>query len=456
MARNYVNSVPPEIWSEICAYLDHPDASNFRLSCRTLNHVGARFVLREITIRTDSGDFGRLCALAKDAVKSKCIQSLAYLPAVHHPVDINAQSVGPRFPFLPIPMALADGRFDAATRLECDEAQILRKGQIRIQDNAFGLLAEVLPNLTGLKSIAVNSSDWQPIGFKKGQKSLPRVRWCSRRAAHENDGETGRRAFASLLRALEGAGTKLRTLEATRLEWKAIGDLPRTRPHLGLFSNLVDLNLHFCLCPLVSHQGSDASGHPDVVRHCRSREDGLLPNFLASLCSLQHLAISFCYFISRDAAAASPVVPWLSDVIPPDHHWPRLTSLSLGNLNVTREGFLDVLSRHKDTLRKLELFAVWIDTPWPAVLPEIRAATLSLKHADVWYMLSDDRGQWFAGRRSQPADADAQPDELNLGPAVETYLVHGGTCPITDANMILPDYQHRGCMTKSRYFSGRQ
>jgi hypothetical protein len=115
-------------------------------------------------------------------------------------------------------------------------------------------------------------------------------------------------------------------------------------------------------------------------------------------------------------------------------------------MNLAPSQLLQLLADHKDTLRRLELFTVWLkgDDQWPLALAQMRE-TLSLEDAAIWHSILDNRGQWKLGSPRKEAK--------ELASAVRNYLVHGGPCPITVANRT-PDrrgYHLDHCRGRSRY-----
>ncbi|KAK4040673.1 hypothetical protein C8A01DRAFT_15473 [Parachaetomium inaequale] len=368
IARDGVSSLPPELWSRICACLDLCDVANFRLACRTFSYIGTRPVLRQVVVPVDPDSSDPFRAVANDPAKAKYIQSfqVVYTPKGHgHVLDTES----------PDRQAQEQGHAD-------DER--LGGDQDGIQNDLLicGLLSEVLPKLTALRSVIINCEDPR-MGAKGDLFQTP--------VNHRQYAEPGRRALASLLEALQGCGTKLDTLKAGILEWRgSIGEmLPRTPLQPGLFSSLTNLDLHFCVCGKDMYPG--LPGYPDSLEPSRLSQGGALPDFLGALPNLQALAISFC---SLPSGSGSTYRVWLQDIVGTGHHWPRLATLSLSGMKLTRSLFMDLLARHKDTLRRLELYSVWLNRNWSEALDEIRAM-LSLEDDTIcsgFHLISADGG----------------------------------------------------------------
>jgi hypothetical protein len=325
----------------------------------------------------------------------------------------------------------------------------IREDQHNIQHNSLDhhLLAEVLPNLVCLTSITIDNENWPRAPFRR--RSTNNALTLCRVAAnllHPHAGAPGRRVLALLLKALEASNNpNLRALKAGRLSWRCIDNLLQARPRLDdFFSHLTELNLHFCMCRLFVVAGEpEPQKTADRDAYKRWCEDGTLASFLVTLPSLESLAISFCH---KNYPLLRSWLPWIGHVVRPGHHWPRLTTLSFGGMNMKSSQLLQLLADHKDTLRRLELFTVHLDgrDQWPLALAEMRE-TLTLEDAAIWHSILDDHGQWNLGSPREEAK--------ELASAVRNYLVHGGPCPITVANRTpdRPGYHLGHCRGRSRY-----
>ncbi|KAH6857140.1 hypothetical protein B0I37DRAFT_369264 [Chaetomium sp. MPI-CAGE-AT-0009] len=413
MVHPGLSSVPPELWLRVCSFLDLPDAGNFRLVCRTFGDLGAPVVLRRLIVHATADDDHRLRALARNPAKAKYLQSLIYTP-----IPVRNSPIGHR----PSRLVSSD---PLVRQREYAKLRQLRNVHADIQSNPLicESLPDVFPNLTGLKSVIINCEGWHQSSnrYGAGGKGAPLS------LIHRQFGKPGSRVLAVLLRALEDNKAKLETLKAGRVEWRSLGDLPRTLVQLDLFSNLADLNLHFCVCAM----GCSGVGakHPDRVEYAHKTEAGTLPNFLGALPRLRALAIAFC--MAPNNAGMSEA--WLRDIVRRGQHWPLLTSLSFGGMNLTRSLLMDILARHKGTLRRLELFNVWLDSHWPSALAEIRDM-LSLEDTTIWGGLGCDRGWWNIMDHPGP-DYDGSGNVVH---AIRKYMLHGDPCHIT-AEAILAD-----------------
>jgi hypothetical protein len=432
----------------ICALLGESGASNFRLVCRAFSSIGLPFILREVTIRMNSADFEQLRLLAGDPTKSRHIQSLVYsVGVVHHEgPDVLAPWVVEQTPLVAVAVSKEWSTTEEQVLVEYNK---IREDQHNIQHNSldYDLLAGVLPNLPCLTSITIDNENWPRAPFRR--RSTNNALTLCRVAAnllHPHAGAPGRRVLALLLKALEASNnTNLRALKAGRLAWRCIDNLLQARPRLDhFFSNLTELNLHFCMCRQFVVAGESSPERDDNRdAYYRWRENSALAGFLATLPSLESLAISFCH---KNYPFTRGSIPWIGHVVRPGHHWPRLTTLSLGGMNLAPSQLLQLLADHKDTLRRLELFTVWLkgDDQWPLALAQMRE-TLSLEDAAIWHSILDNRGQWNLGSPREEAK--------ELASAVRNYLVHGGPCPITVANRT-PDrrgYHLDHCRGRSRY-----
>jgi hypothetical protein len=309
MTSDPMRRLPPELWSKVCAHLDLRDAGNLRLSCRTLDAMGARFVLRELTVYLDPDAFDRLRAVAADPLTARCIRSV----------------------------------------------------------------------------------NWA---------------WCqTAQHPHTQHGKPGRCALASLLRALETSGTGLPS--ALGLDWESLDDLAwtTTRPALTpFFTALGSPNLQFCLCNILRRDpragpiGPDHSRSIDMHRYTQLLATaGALSSFLSSIPNLTTLAISFCYGLSASTPIGNLLLPNLEHVLGQGQDWPRLQSISLGGLSLHKALLMDFLGSHKATLRRVELFSVWLDADWPGTLQDMMGI-LALEETAVWTRIYCDRGQWHLGR----------------------------------------------------------
>ncbi|KAK3290418.1 uncharacterized protein B0H64DRAFT_412300 [Chaetomium fimeti] len=412
MVHPGLTSLPLELWLTICSFLDLSDAASFRLACRTFGDIGAPAVLRLLIVHATADDDYRLRALASNPAKAKYLQSLIYTPK-----PVRKHWIGD----WPAGHVLSD---DGLVRQQAyTKHQQLRDAHADAQSNPLicDLIPDVLPNLPGLRSVIINCEGWHQSSNRYGA----RERYTPLTLIHRQFGKPASRVLAVLLEALEDNDTKLETLKAGRLDWRSIGDLPRTPVQLGLFSNLADLNLHFCVCGIHRYRHGE---RPDLVEYARQTEAGMLPTFLEALPRLRALSIAFCSMFPNGPGVSEG---WLRDVMRPGHHWPHLTSLSFGGMNLTRSLFMDILARHKDTLRRLELFSVWLDGHWPSTLAEMRKM-LTLEDATIWGGLCCDEGRWRILDHPEPVPDGRE----NVVHAIRRYMLHGDPCPITDRSML--------------------
>lgn len=379
MAHDHANlpCLPPELWAQVCSFLDFPDLASFRLSCRTFGSIGARFAFREIVFYTHPGDFDQLRALANDPAKAKCVQSLIYTPMVYYEETLW-QSFG-RYSDDVISNAW---RLNYYTRAYLDYKKA-RLEQKTILDNGldFDLFADVLPKLTALTTFAINCQLW----LRPAPGRNPKTPWDALKFIPESEiGNAGRRPLLSLVGGLGGSKTRLKVLRAGVLSWECLRDLPQTRPRLDLFTNLAEVDLRFSF----RSDGTYIAHEAEVLEYRRVCETGALSNFLAALPHLEALTVNFSSESMRPLARM-----WLTDIITTGHRWPHLTSLSLGGINATKKSLASMLMLHKDTLRQLELFTVWLDTSWICLLPQMKEL-LRLDHAEVSRTTIDDREGW--------------------------------------------------------------
>ncbi|KAK4097898.1 hypothetical protein N658DRAFT_546593 [Parathielavia hyrcaniae] len=472
--------LPPELWLKICADLDLPDAASLRLACRTLSSIGAPFVLRELTLCLHSTALALLRAVASDPIKAASIRSLVYVPGSFYPLehpDIKVSNYVPHSSGLITPATLQTlDRYKRACR---DQARILSN------DLDYELYADVLPQLTALRSFVIDCAPGRPrqqnhhhhhhqststaAATHKGSittiSNLASRPWYQpTQHPHTHHGKPGRRALASLLRALDNSGSvsSLASIKALGLSWESFDDLawaaarPR-RPRLtSFFEGLRSLSLQFCLCGVL-RRGNDTRAE-GLARYERlmgkggGGADGGLAGFLGAVPGLVSLAVGFCYGLGPSEEGGSE--DGEGNLKGKQQRWPRLGSLSLGGLNLPGGLLMEFLGGHRSTLRRLELFSVWTDGDWPEMLQEMRGM-LALEDAAVWTKIYSDAGQWHVGR--PPANGIVKGkawrgEPVNLATAVGRYLVNGGECPVTERNMIpATSSTVRGCYTCGLY-----
>lgn len=413
--------LPPEVWAGICDRLSLRDIANFRLACHFCGRIGAPYLVREIAIRMEIGDFDRFRTLANDLALSAHVQSLLYTPNVYCLIDAH------------MPPAPSDTYYQSRARSQGVEAEYKQicEDQIRIQDGGLEsvLFSETLPKLTNLRRVVIRCDGWPPVAFCKKHWERTKGGWRNpRKRPHNNGGIPGRRALATVFKALAGCDTRLLVFKAGRVHWRAIEDLSRARPQLDLFSNLSSLTLQFCICHLAA-ASRGRQRHPDQDQYCRLRENGLLPEFLAALSGLETLAIGFCAMdMDFKRAAASPLMPWLVDVVSPGHSWPCLTSLAFSGFNFTKAQLLDFLQRHSETLRRVEFQVSTLDSNWTATVSEIRAM-LPLKDALVWCCLYDPQS---LTHQCMENVEEERVEALRAG----KHLTYSGVCPVTDSHSV--------------------
>ncbi|KAK0723514.1 hypothetical protein B0T26DRAFT_262432 [Lasiosphaeria miniovina] len=238
---------------------------------------------------------------------------------------------------------------------------------------------------------------------------------------------SGYRAMAAVVDGLKGCESKLSSFEGGTFSWKFVEQLPPP----DLFSSLTNIAFDFEVHEL--DPDSDFYVPDPGIPECRAlMARGGLRDFLAGLPCLESLSISFV--LNADTMDIDYPAR-LEDIIKAGHHWPRLRSLSLGDIEVKTQELIDTLTLHQDTLRRLELHDIRLSTSWLTFLPNV-SELLELDEASIWGDIYGAR-QFALGlvwvEHWDMGEPHLWPDDsfrTDLG----AYLANGGTCPLNHNN----------------------
>ncbi|KAI3396450.1 hypothetical protein diail_12170 [Diaporthe ilicicola] len=347
-------------------------------------HIVVRaHILPYVTFHRDEDDLARLRGIAGNGVLALNVKAITYFTSVyespvvsfskftqHHEQSLQWK----RMPF-EVPSAKDGEPLDECTmKLEYEKYKRLVAVQDQIRDDNPDLacLKDAVARFTGLRQVTMSSGNT----FYEGsvpEKLSPFLSGVQA-PTHWPEPEVVRNLEA-MLEALACNNHSVESLRAGTLDWsffdKSSTELARLfRPVL----NAVDVELEISM-----ERDHDFNVVRDNSEKCRRlMERGMLRDLLEPMKKLDTLCVMFHGDFN---SSRCPVT--LKEIVGPGHDWPHLTLLELSKVECDRQALLQVLERHKDTLRLLCLQDIDLgETSWKKLLPNIRN-TLDLDNACI-------------------------------------------------------------------------
>lgn len=364
-----MDKIPPEIIYVVCSLLNVDDILNFRLVNKLFSDVGAAYMLPEVTFYMHQDELDRLEAISLHPVFSKHVSSLTYFaetvdsPKVTWREFLRDHKRKTRWNNRVRKLNLTPSQLIAEYKRYCDAVDEQEKLLETKED--LDLLKKVLPRFPKLEALTMSAGNLFYEGRYRTQREKPFADFLWNDYMSDIHPE-GKRPLQALLMANAHAPCALTTLRAGTLHWRFFKRSERelTRMFRPL-TNLTSIELSITVDPADEriHEGNS-------LRKCqRVLAKGSIRNILKSMPKLQCLCIEILNLECDEQEKGA----WLRDIIEPGFHWSNLKELVLGGIVANRMELMNVLVRHKDTLRRLCLRDVALaSTSWRKFLPDIR------------------------------------------------------------------------------------
>lgn len=364
-----MDKIPPEILYVVCSLLDVDDILNFRLVNKLMADIGAAYMLPEVTFYLHQEELDRLEAISLHPIFSKHVTSLTYFAETLDSPKVSWREF--------LRDHKRETRWNGRLRkLNMTPSQLMaeyhkyieavdEQDKLMEEKKDLELLKRVLPRFPRLEALTMSAGNIFYEGRYQTQRKKPladsfRSSWTS--GIHPE----GKRPLDALLLANAHAPCALTTLRAGSLHWRFFKRSERelTRMFKPL-ANLTSIQLTVNVDP-----ADERINEGNSLRKCqRVLAKGSIRRVLKSMPHLESLYVEILNLECDEQEKGA----WLRDVIEPGFHWPNLKALVLGGIVGERMDFMNVFTRHKDTLRKLCLRDVTLaSTSWRKLLPDIR------------------------------------------------------------------------------------
>ncbi|KAI1320421.1 hypothetical protein F5Y16DRAFT_389851 [Xylariaceae sp. FL0255] len=370
-----MDRVPPEILYVVCSFLSVDDLQNVRLVSKALADIGASYMLPEVTFYMDEKELHRLHAISEHPIFSKHVHSLTYFAMALDNVSWREFLIDYK----------SEVRWDSklkgrniqSAHLKPEYDKYLKalhmQDFIMKKELDIDMLREVLKRFPKLTKMTMSAGD----KFYEGPFEIRRSKGVDdvlRYDASTTLPPEGVRPLEALLRANMDAKCALKTLRAGFLHWRFF-ETP-VENLTAMFSPLANLtHLHLILCHKFSageelSENDDDDIEVDFIMECqRTLAKGGLKHVLRLMPQLQVLTIDILSEECEEQLKAAT----LRDIFDPGFRLSNLKGLVLAGVSCDREPLMDFLLLHKNTLQKLCLRNITLEsTSWRKLLPDIR------------------------------------------------------------------------------------
>ena len=451
-----MNRCPPEIKRSIAFHLrnhddnlDGPrDIKSFRLVNKEFSDIGAEFLLPVIHLTFQTNSFERLQTISQHSFYSKRVTHLLYKPDAF---DMGEEDRMKQF--LRLPKTNRE-RGELANDCKLEEmdnpvhdqwlkfytackAIVHDQTSIRDQIDSYNcsLLAgaiALLPNLTEVTLSFENAFLSSTNAFRRAYRNT----------IHLPKGDNGHKQpygvmqLYSVLSAVASAETKLKTLNCGKIDWKLLKlDEDKTKTIKSVMKNLEALRIIFS----VGEGYLKGLALESEVEKCGAfLTDYRMCDLLSAATDLKIMSL----YVERSGRVGLQYMVGTTT-------WASLRSVDLDSIFVAEVILIGFLKRHTATLKELGLnHIVIIDGSWISALPAIRDAVKLKEFRALGAWITQDPFRHYpidtsmnckevleARMYGPPSKREAfsnlwKPQELGM--AVGTYLILGGTCPKLD------------------------
>ncbi|KAI0116246.1 hypothetical protein F4776DRAFT_316493 [Hypoxylon sp. NC0597] len=422
-----MNELPTETLGNICSFLSEREIQQFRLVCKLFSTVAAEYVRFSMSIFMSKEGLAELYSFSAHTHLARGLRELEYSTfAMLPPSKIHRDNVARLLKFITISQEQDD---------------------ILTAHYDYMCFLSTFPRFPRLRDITLRlDRRWDDQGedgpiLYKSHRNL----FSDRNLFSGHNILTARdkgHALQMLLSVLAETKLKINYLTIDGLDWRFFNQSDSKLNSLFKpLANLkyLDLKIDNYHTPDLDYKDNDSaiSDH-DAVRDyncCRKRMcTGVLQRCLQTLPNLEKLRLGFREFkpYSPRNFRSAP----LNQIVPCGFTWTSLKVLELRCMDCERQELMELLLRHKETLRELELEEVVLrSTSWIILLDDIRRE-LNIKYAQIIPPL---RGHFESHEEGQGIQS------WSLGPnlysLVHTYIEGGEkdspdlkTCPLSAEN----------------------
>jgi hypothetical protein len=372
-----MKQLPNEIQDIVCRHLSNNDLRALRLTCRDTVRSPTALLFQSVDIFPFEESFQWIAENAEIRRHVRCVRYVAKVVTAYDSFDDYKQfGVGSR---LYIPQRLEvlgrytdEQLFDHYNLYRAylkNQFQMLLKGGMML--NALTALFSNLPQLRELALVAgeeggrsdniPDDEDLHPVERETLIRLEPLTAANLYTANYEPPEDIYEQQLRILLAASKLSGRRIEKLTATNVGWSFFDALPEGPQHVqGYLRSIKHLSVSF------DSVDSDLAVSKQV-RKGRKRIAELLtaPN------DLEVLDVSFNEGGYRIGDNERRLISFAELVFEPEsgllRRWPNLRELKLKNLEIGRYEFLEFLTLHKKTLRRLELENILLDDEWDQV-----------------------------------------------------------------------------------------
>lgn len=238
----------------------------------------------------------------------------------------------------------------------------------------YEVLEEVVSQLPNLKEIFVSWEEDDPcLHFIKRP-------FCRREEYRMNEGRASTWHFRAILKAVQAAGTRLRSICAESVHTEIL-DEKKFGLHdiIDLVGDVRSLDLMLDTTDEKSCLPSPPAVVNKVTEECRALvKTHTLRRVLDCMPLLGTLKLSF---VDRHNSISHPSSPAsLSDLIPPGRTWNNMKVINLYNVETDREELIEFLDRHKGSLESFQLDTISLaSSSWRQLIPSLRSLICGTK-----------------------------------------------------------------------------
>jgi len=365
-----MEGIPTELLYAICSLLNIDDILSFRLVNKLYADIGAAYMLPEVTFYMHHQELDRLREISLHPVFSKHVRSLTYFaqtfdsPTISwrqfvrdHKRDLRWNSKLKKLNLSPSQLLAEYHKYVDA---------VAKQDAIVSENYDIAVLNEVLPRFPRLEAMTMSAGNLFYEGRYRTRRKSPLHEFSCGIACLNTMHPEGKRPLEALLLTNANAKCALTTLRAGSLHWRFFkrSDQELMRMFKPL-ANLTCIELNISVDPADNriHEGNS------LAKCQRILSKGAVRKILKSMPQLRCLCVEVLNLECDEQEKGA----WLRDIVEPGFRWPHLTELVLGGFVAHRSNLMDVLMLHKDTLRRLCLRDVTLEsTSWRRLLPDIR------------------------------------------------------------------------------------
>ena len=467
-SKSYLDRLPAEILDIICEELWDTDIPALRLQCRYLCKVATVHMFDDAFVRFKKSSIDSLLELAAHPVLSQNVKTLSYEPNLlkrqpreewqdriplrdyHDTSNIPSppkQSASERdwrlFHRTVKKVVLHEKRTPYSAK-ELDTAWPIYQRYLQEQedlferDNACQDLQQAVQHFPNLRAVHVNFGWglWCGPGWSSDTSVNPYGSGLTHAGSTARyPGELpGVEQIVSLIRMLGTLEVKLDSLRIGSVNWKFFlqfegsGNLSDMKKRIVQSLKDIELVITTWTDLGIHDEEEDEVQQQLEVDRCRTFLDkGSLGRILAQAPDLRRIAIEF------DAYEVKCPIDFQFLVL--DTQWSHLHTIKLDSIDTHEGHWMDFFERHASTIKNIRLATIrLLDGEWPDVLERMQQL-LTLEEAEFDNHLSSVAPSqlWWLDAPGYTSSKDDSVQENRTRWALEKFMVHGGVCPLRDA-----------------------